>query len=336
MIVMTLFELLFYAINEYIVFVEFQANDVGGTMVIHLFGAVFGLACGRIVANSSHVLASKTRSDESSDYRSDLFSLIGTVSLYVFWPSFVGVLASQDANTQHRVFINTILALAASGFAAFAMSRGLRGEGKFALEDVQNATLAGGVAIGASADMMMGPAGALLIGIAAGTVSVAGYAFCSPTISSRWGFHDTCGVANLHGYPSLLGAISGVIIAALATDGKYGAAAVGVVFPGRANGRSASYQAWMQLASTGCTIGIAAVSGLFTGFILKQFAPLPTFFQDKDGFFVPEGDMTGYFAEEDEGEEPQQGAEAAIEASADIENGGSTTTAVESIGIKVD
>jgi hypothetical protein len=31
MIVMTLFELLFYAINEYIVFVEFQANDVGGT-----------------------------------------------------------------------------------------------------------------------------------------------------------------------------------------------------------------------------------------------------------------------------------------------------------------
>lgn len=44
---------------------------------------------------------------------------------------------------------------------------------------MQNATLAGGVAVGTSADMMVQPFGALLIGVAAGIVSVIGYRYVS-------------------------------------------------------------------------------------------------------------------------------------------------------------
>lgn len=40
---------------------------------------------------------------------------------------------------------------------------------------VQNSTLAGGVAIGTGANMMLQPHGALLIGINAGVLSVYGY-----------------------------------------------------------------------------------------------------------------------------------------------------------------
>lgn len=44
---------------------------------------------------------------------------------------------------------------------------------------IQNATLAGGVAIGSVADMLIGPWGALLIGSIGGAISVIGYKYLS-------------------------------------------------------------------------------------------------------------------------------------------------------------
>ena len=44
---------------------------------------------------------------------------------------------------------------------------------------IQNATLAGGVAVGTLANMMIQPWGALLIGILAGAISVVGYTYIS-------------------------------------------------------------------------------------------------------------------------------------------------------------
>ena len=44
---------------------------------------------------------------------------------------------------------------------------------------IQNATLAGGVAVGSVADMVIQPWGALLIGFCAGFISVVGYRIIS-------------------------------------------------------------------------------------------------------------------------------------------------------------
>ena len=46
-------------------------------------------------------------SREGNRYTSDLFSLLGTVILWVFWPSFNGLLATGAA--RHRAVINTYL-----------------------------------------------------------------------------------------------------------------------------------------------------------------------------------------------------------------------------------
>lgn len=44
LIVMMIFELIFYAINESLGAVTFKAVDMGGSMFVHSFGAYFGLA----------------------------------------------------------------------------------------------------------------------------------------------------------------------------------------------------------------------------------------------------------------------------------------------------
>ena len=48
---------------------------------------------------------------------------------------------------------------------------------------MQNSTLAGGVAVGTIADMMIDPWGALMVGFVAGIVSVLGYHYITVGIS---------------------------------------------------------------------------------------------------------------------------------------------------------
>lgn len=62
-----------------------------------------------------------------------------------------------------RVVINTTLALTASVICAFGMSSHFN-DGLFGMEDVLNATLAGGVIVGATCDMYMYAWQPLLLG----------------------------------------------------------------------------------------------------------------------------------------------------------------------------
>ena len=55
------------------------------------------------------------------------------------------------------------------------------------MEHIQNATLAGGVAVGATADMMITPVGALIIGSFAGILSTWGYAKLTVSFFSKLG-----------------------------------------------------------------------------------------------------------------------------------------------------
>ena len=100
--------------------------------------------------------------------------MIGTIFLWMFWPSFNSA-AALAGDAQHRAVLNTYFSLCASVLCAFATSAFLNEHKKFVMEHIQNATLAGGVAVGAVADMAVQPFGALIIGGVAGIISVTGY-----------------------------------------------------------------------------------------------------------------------------------------------------------------
>ena len=57
---------------------------------------------------------------------------------------------------------------------------------------IQNATLAGGVAVGAIADMVIEPFGAMIIGSFAGIISTLGFQFLTPFLNRKKILHDTC------------------------------------------------------------------------------------------------------------------------------------------------
>ena len=73
---------------------------------------------------------------------------------------------------------------------------------------IQNATLAGGVAVGSAANLNIAPAGALAIGIGSGCLSTLGYAYSQPYFEKTIGLRDTCGVINLHAGPGIMGGIA--------------------------------------------------------------------------------------------------------------------------------
>lgn len=98
--------------------------------------------------------------------------MIGTVFLWIYWPSFV---AEPNSEQQQRALVHTIVALSSSTVCAFWLSSILNSQKKFRPVDIQNATLAGGVAIGCVANLNIGCIGSVMVGCAAGLVSTFGY-----------------------------------------------------------------------------------------------------------------------------------------------------------------
>lgn len=103
--------------------IQFKARDVGRSMYVHLFGVVFGLGVSKALNFNGLLINNK----QSSVYHSDLFSFVGTLFLWVFYPSFNAIFA-EDAG-QSKAIINTYLAIAASTIVTVAMSS-LVGNGK--------------------------------------------------------------------------------------------------------------------------------------------------------------------------------------------------------------
>jgi ammonium transporter Rh len=247
---------LMYILNEWIVLggglglIKSDFADTGGSIVIHAFGALFGLG----------VIKTMTTSGEfaqpiESDAGSDRFSMLGSMVLWIFWPSFCAALVTPEL-IPHTI-VNVVLALCGATVATYFSSIVLR-KGKISIADIANASLAGGVAIGSTCDHANHPT-AFLIGLLGGAVSTVGFAIIQGKLQSKLKCIDTCGVLNLHGWPGLMGGIAAVFVV---------------------NGINKSN----QLKGIAVTIIVAMVTGYITGKILSVFGRKALVYADSDEF----------------------------------------------------
>jgi len=288
MLLLSVMEVFVYSLNE-AVCNKLEITDVGGSMVIHVFGAFFGLSASYALTPAK----AKGNKDNAAVYHSDMFSMVGTVFLWIYWPSFNAALAT--GNAQQRAVVNTVLSLTASCVFAFIFSQFWRKANHFNMVDIQNATLAGGVAAGAAADMVLHPAFALLIGAIAGTISVLGFSRVQRFVENKLGIHDTCGVLNLHGIPGILGAVVSMIASAAAVGRLYDPSQLYFVFPELENGRTAARQAQLQLAFLCITLGMAIIPGFFCGKVLTGCTFPKRFFVDVESWETPSREIPYFF-----------------------------------------
>ncbi|UJR29823.1 hypothetical protein I4U23_017366 [Adineta vaga] len=273
LIMMALIEVVIQVWNEYVGLTYFCTYDAGESIYVHVFGAYFGMATSYALQRRRTVESEK----ESSSYASDIFSMIGTLFLFCFWPSFNAGTAYGDGRT--RAIVNTYVSISASVILTFVVSA-LVGKGKEEIIHIQNATLAGGVAVGTVADKNIGLFGAMIIGSVAGTVSTLGYKYLLEKLK-EYHIHDTCGVHNLHGIPGLLSGIAGIVLASMPWRSLYHENLTSQCLGGGVD-RSVGTHAGYQCAGLILTLGMAIIGGLGTGIFLR----LPIFASpDNDSYF---------------------------------------------------
>lgn len=243
-----------YCINEWVLLDSGWFDgflDTGGSVAIHAFGAFFGLG---MIATTRKKFEDKPGVE--SDKVSNTFCLLGSMFLWLFWPSFTSAVVSGDLAI--LTAINTVVALCGSTLSTYIFSKWFRG--KADVEDIANAALAGGVAIG-SACSSVSPGGAMLIGIIAGIVTTTGYNYIAPKVCKLIKGDDTCGVQNLHGYSGIVGGISAIFVTG---------------------------NAGVQILAIIVTIVIGMVLGRVVGFICGLMGTKETPFDDKDDFVLEE------------------------------------------------
>jgi ammonium transporter Rh len=292
MLIMAILESIFATANVGIA-IKLGISDPGGSMLIHVFGAAFGLALAAVVGDKA--LTTKDGESKLGTTRvQGTFAMIGTLFLFVFWPSFNA--ATLIGSAQERAVINTTLAICASALTSFALSRSIHKGLHFDMEHVQNATLAGGVAMGAACNMISNPAGALITGCVAGFVSTFGFSFFTPWLKSAgltkklpFGITDTCGILNLHFLPGVIGALASSIAAGGITTPPWTDSSILSEFPLRGT-KTAVEAGGYQMAFLLITLLLSISSGIFTGYVIKlPFAEpmVSDFYEDASSWNVP-------------------------------------------------
>ncbi|NXO59904.1 RHL protein, partial [Aramus guarauna] len=262
LILMTVVEVMFFHMSRWINNTFLQVPDNISLMHVHLFGAYFSLA-----VSSRFSEPSPTSKKNASTSKSDLLSMLGTLFLWVFWPSFNSVLA-MDGKT--KAIYNTYFALAVSSVTAFMLSVLTTKDGKFRMTHVHSAVLAGGVAVGYTAHSIEYPWIAMILGLLSSVIAVLGSYCLERCLNPALKIHDTSGVHFTFGLPAVLGALAQVVL---------------LVIKNWTNSPRLGYLVMIPVGAFCLTISVALISGFITGLILNlklfKTVPVSKYFEDQ-------------------------------------------------------
>ena len=83
--------MIFYGLIRVLILDLLQAVDQGGSMTVHMFGAYFGLTC-VFYFKPKRAIEDKW-GQGVGHYNSYLIAMIGTLFLFIYWPSFNSALS---------------------------------------------------------------------------------------------------------------------------------------------------------------------------------------------------------------------------------------------------
>ncbi|XP_038016590.1 blood group Rh(CE) polypeptide isoform X4 [Motacilla alba alba] len=281
LIVMSLVEIIFFYVSRCINRTFLEVPEPLTVMHVYLFGAYFGLALASRFPEPPPGL-DKNRSTP----KSELFSVLGTVFVWVFWPSFNSILAKSK---KVEAVLNTYLALAVSAVAAFILSALTSKDGKFRMcratapgsvppspvrsacvpvspcprccsvqAHVRSAVLAGGVAVTYTAHCNH-PWIAMVLGLLGSVITILGSHCLQRCLNPALKLQDTSGVHFTFGLPAVLGAVAAVVLRVV-EDG---------IETQWNELSSLGYTAFFNIGAFCQTISTALITGLITGLILN-------------------------------------------------------------------
>ncbi|NXQ97904.1 RHD protein, partial [Sagittarius serpentarius] len=262
LILMIVVEIIVFHMSRCINTTFLQVPDNMGMMHVHLFGAYFGLAV------SSRFSEPSPRTEENaSTPKSDLLSMLGTLFLWAFWPSFNSVLAEHDKS---KAIYNTYFALAVSAVTAFMLSLLTTKDGKFRMTDIHSAVLAGGVTVGYAAHIIEYPWIAMILGLLASVITILGSYCLQRCLNPALKIHDTSGVHFTFGLPGVLGALAQVVL---------------LVIKKWTELPRLGYLVMIDIGAFCLTISVALITGFITGLILNlklfKIIPVSKYFEDQ-------------------------------------------------------
>jgi ammonium transporter Rh len=304
-------ETLFASLNYFICYFAIGGIDTGGSLYIFAFGALFGFIVSFVLAYDERFkkIISKSKNNKSS-YYSNVFSAIGSLFLWLYFPSFNTARIHYDENKKYimdimryRGIINTYMSMIGSLVASFCTSSLVITERKFKMEHILRGSYVGGVIIAGCCTFCAYPWAALLIGFFGGIVSVLLIHLATPKEEEAinpeensnnnninhclYNFilamrmSDTMGVIYCFGVPGILGGIFTLIFLGSFNHEPWKKKIT------LANGlertakrefndffyykRTPSAQVGIQIGALFITIVIAICSGIITGFFMKVF-----------------------------------------------------------------
>jgi len=171
--------------------------DAGGSILVHAAAWAFGFGMILTIRSKSALTAPMDITTHSVS-----FVWLASMLLFILWPSFVTVLLTPDKVVD--VAIVTYMSGFGAAVAAYAVNWMI--DKKVDPLIYTYAMLCGMVAIGSTCDLV-GPWAGLIIGIAAGAISVLCFKYWQPLSEKIFGVKDMMGVQNLHGVGGIFGAL---------------------------------------------------------------------------------------------------------------------------------
>jgi len=281
----------------------FYALDPGASGSIHLYGSVFGTVTAAVLF---HKVNKKFKHE---NYVPSSVSLTGSflIAMSFLIVNGLGVqFAEMERSVLNTVLIqSSTTTAAAAALVAYSSIRQI----PLMFEILQGSLLAGGIASGPLAATQFQPWGAVLMGVFIGVAVVASGLFLEPQINSCLDIPPAYTSLSVHGMPAFIGGLVGILLSAISEE-KSGILNYSIslynLYPARTppagwtclenktikevvlcpstgdeirsfihpdlpeDHRTALQQAGWQGITLGATIIMALISGLLTGFVLRQ------------------------------------------------------------------